>query len=384
MPKKRIALIGTDWNANSYRRLNNVPGAISTYRLIYPMRFLSEYYDIRYYGSDFVPKDGISTEEFYENLFNDYDLVISKVTDNPQAAAMLRFFATRNNVPLVVDIDDNIWELKPDQPGYKAYEKGGQTLAIASTYVSLADAVFCSTKPLAEYIQKRIKAVFNEDKNTFVLPNCVDTSDYSQYERAQRDPSTIVIGWQGSTTHHEDLRIAMPAINRLLVEYPNLYLELLGGVSDEMVADLFNGMDETVLDRVMTKGGVPAFDTFPHLLSQQAWDIAIAPLTDEPFNHAKSHIKWMEYAMFGIPCVASKVYPYYMPVQDVHTINDGETGVLAGPDQWYNKLKYLIDEPTKADTIGRNAKEYVSNHWHMRKHAHKWKEAIDSLINTQG
>jgi hypothetical protein len=41
-----------------------------------------------------------------------------------------------------------------------------------------------------------------------------------------------------------------------------------------------------------------------------AFDIGIAPLTDIPFNHAKSWIKPLEYVAAGIPFVASKSPEY--------------------------------------------------------------------------
>lgn len=378
--KPKILFIGTDWSQNEYRKINNKPGAISTYRLIYPMRYLP--YDIDYLGSDFGDKiNGKDKGTAFYDLFSQYDLVVSKITDNATAVSDISFITKYLEIPLIVDIDDNIWEIKEDQPAYKIYYKGGPTLGFASTYVSNATAVFCSTKPLADYIQNRMKDLYNEDKPVYVLPNCTDPIDW-KFKKAKLDDSKIVIGWQGSTTHHEDLKIAMPAISKLMIEYPNLYLELLGGVSDEMVADLFKGVDESVLDRVQTKGGVPAFDTFPHLMSEQAWDIAIAPITDEPFNHSKSHIKWMEYAMYEIPCIASNVYPYRESIQGTDVIVNRETGILSKDNEWYDNLKLLIDNKDLRLQIGKNAKEYVTKEWHIKKHIYKWKDVIDTLLKS--
>lgn len=384
LQKPRICLIGTDWGNNEYRKIHNKPGAISQYRLIYPMRMLSEYYDFDYWGSDFSKKEDETEDdaEFLRKRFGQYDLVISKVTDSAYAASSIRFMTEHLNIPLVVDIDDNIWELKEDQPAYKQYAKGSTALGVASTFVSMADAVFASTAPLANYIIDRINIVYKEKKDVYALPNCIDPTDY-QYPKAVLSKKKIVIGWQGSTTHHEDLKLAMPAIGRLLVEYPNLYLQLLGGVPQATVKDLFKSIDESVLDKISSTGGCEAFDKFPKLLSEQAWDIAIAPVTDEVFNHAKSHIKWMEYAMYEIPCVASDVYPYKMPVDGVATIEEGVTGLLAKPDEWYEKLKVLIDDKEKRIEIGKNAKVYVSDKWNIYNHKEKYKETIDKLLGSR-
>lgn len=378
MPKKkRIAMISTDWSQNEYRKLHNKPGAISQYRLIHPKRYLEEFYDVDYFGSDFHEgSENADLGTWFYDKFSKYDLVISKITDNTSAASGIRFITQHLGIPLVVDIDDNIWELKDDQPAAKVYAKGSGVLGVASAYIALADAIFCSTQPLADYIDKRMKET-KQKTPTFVLPNSIDPSDY-RFSPAKKDPNKVVIGWQGSTTHHEDLRTAMPGISKLMVEYPNLHLELLGGVSKEAVADLFKDVEESVLERVHIIGGVPAFELFPHHLAQQKWDIGIAPLTDEAFNHAKSHIKWMEYAMYGIPTVASKVYPYYMPIHGTDTIREGETGLLAG--DWYEEIKKLIDSKELREEIGKNAKEYVSKEWHIMKHGEKWRKAIETLL----
>jgi glycosyltransferase involved in cell wall biosynthesis len=377
MRKPRIAMISTDWSQNEYRKTHNKPGAISQYRLIHPKRYLDEFYDIDYFGSEFA--DGSENADlgtwFYDK-FKKYDMVISKITDNPSAASGIRFITKHLGIPLVVDIDDNIWELKEDQPAYQQYRKGSGLLGTASTYIALADAVFCSTQPLADYIEKRFKETGSEAK-VFVLPNSIDPSDY-HFLPAGKDPNKVTIGWQGSTTHHEDLKTAMAGISKLMQEYPNVHLELLGGVSEALVPDLFTDVDESVLDRVRIVGGVPAFELFPHHLAQQKWDIGIAPLTDEAFNHSKSHIKWMEYSMYAIPTVASKVYPYFMPIQGTDTIRDGKTGLLAG--DWYTQLKKLVDSVEFRREIGENAQKQVFEEWSILQHGPRWKEAIETLL----
>jgi len=295
---------------------------------------------------------------------------------------MMRFFSERNGTKLIVDIDDNIWELTKDQPGYELYHKGSERLSIASTYVSLADAVFCSTEPLAKYIENRIQKVFKEDKTTFVLPNCLTPEEW-KFEKPLLDEEKVVIGWQGSNTHHEDLRVAIPAIRQVLETYPNAYFEFLGGMTEKMAMDLFNGIEPKHMERLSIHGGCPAWDQFPELLSSKKWDMAIAPLTNQPFNHAKSHIKWMEYAMVGIPCVASAVYPYMEPIQGTATVVDGDTGLLASPDEWFEKLSLLIESKEERERIGKNAKRYVSEKWNIAEHAHKWKDAIGKVLKKE-
>lgn len=381
MSKPRIAFLSTDWGQNEYRKLNNKPGAISQYRLVHPMRYLSEYYDITFLGSDFVEASkGQKPEDFYKDFFEEYDLIVSKVMDSAGTASALAFFSKQTGVPLVIDIDDNIWEVKSDQPGHKQYFKGSQKLGIASAFISYASAVFTSTKPLADYIRNRLLGTHEIMMDTYVLPNCMDPIDYS-FTPVKKDPKKTVIGWQGSTTHHNDLKVAMPSIIKLMGEYKTLHLELLGGIEADKILDLMGSLDPDIIERIKIKRGVPAYDTFPDLLSRQPWDIGIAPLTDDLFNRAKSHIKWMEYAMYEIPCVASKVYPYFEPVQGTDVITDGVNGYTALPEEWYTKLKFLIDNKQERLRVGKEAKKYVSDKWHIKNHVSKWRDAIDRVLS---
>lgn len=375
--KPKICLLSTDWNNNEYRKKHNAPGGVSQYRLVHLMRALKDHYDFDYFASDFAkPEDDKRDDaQFLRDRFEKYDLVISKIIDAQYVASAVRFITQYVDVPLVVDIDDNIWEIKPDQPAYEQYSKGSTALGVASTYVSMADAVFSSTEPLAEYVSTRMKEVYKEEKPVYVLPNYIDPADYP-FEKAPSRKDKIIIGWQGSVTHHEDLKLVMPAINKLLIEFPQLHLELLGGVPKEMAGDLFSGIDDKVIHKIMSIGGVPAFDKFPKLLSEQDWDIGIAPITDDLFNRAKSHIKWLEYAMFSIPCVASDVHPYKV-------IEDGKTGYLSKPDEWYNKLKLLITNEELRKEIGENAHKEVMEKWTIDNSVEKYKEVIDKLIESR-
>jgi glycosyltransferase involved in cell wall biosynthesis len=163
-------------------------------------------------------------------------------------------------------------------------------------------------------------------------------------------------------------------------KYRNVYLELMGGIEQDAVAELFRNMDDSNLDRISIIGGTKSWTGYPELLSKQKWDIGIAPLIDDVFNRGKSHIKWMEYASYKIPTVASNVYPYYKDIQGTKTIEDGVTGYLCEPKEWYEKLEKLVLDNNLRNRIGENAYYYVKDNWQPQHHIKKWKEAIDTLL----
>jgi hypothetical protein len=74
---------------------------------------------------------------------------------------------------------------------------------------------------------------------------------------------------------------------------------------------------------------------YPTLL---CFDIGIVPLSDLPFNRAKSAIKGIEYASAGIPFIASDLDAY----KDLHATY--ALGRLASkPSKWIQHIEKLCD-----------------------------------------
>lgn len=376
MNKKKIALIGTDWATNDYRKENNAYGAITKYRLINPMESIQQEYDVTYFGKELMDTKQPAVNRMVD-LFKEFDLVITKHVDNPSAVPLLCFASKHTGTPFVLDLDDNLWEVQRDNPGYRDYRPGSQRRQMVTLLASYAKAIFVSTEPLAEYIRELMLKTFNIKKDVHVLPNFINLNDFPANKSTNTD--RIVIGWQGSTTHKNDLMIAMPALHKVMQENKNVYLEFLGGIKTEDVKEMFDGMHD-VAERIAIKGGTPAWDNYPQLLSEQKWDIAIAPLQDNIFNQCKSHIKWLEYSVYSIPCIASKVYPYSESIQGTRTIENDVTGLLVKDDEWYDAITSLIENKEKLVALGKNSNSFVRDNWGVSNHGHKWIDAIEKSI----
>lgn len=381
MSKIRVALVGTDWTSNDERRAKNAHSGVTYYRLIKPLLELGdENYEFTYHGSDLLDEaQGKSTVQFWEDFVGRYDFFIIKHVDNPEAASNLIFFVHRQGKKIVIDFDDNLFELKPDQPGYKYYKPGEKNRAVVSALISFVDGIFVSTQPLHDYYKKHLKEVHNVEVPIFILPNYNDKSEW-QFTPVEKHDDKLVIGWLGSTTHFADLKITLRAIEKIMKEYSNVEFNLMGGITHADAPKLFDGISNKILNRIFISGGTQSWDGYPELLSKQPWDIAIAPLTDDEFNRGKSHIKWMEYAMYKIPCVASKVYPYYMPILGQDTIIDGETGILCERKDWYTKLKMLIEDEDLRIKIGEQAHDYVTKNLQYKDHRFLVKEALSYFV----
>lgn len=378
----------TDWSTNEYRKKHNLYGGVGYYRIVAPYQELQKAYPDKYkidiYNRELSDlSKNKKAEEFWVDFVQKYDIIVTKAIDNPQAAAQISFFCNRFGKKLVLDLDDNYFEVKPDQPAYKYYHPGSQKRSFFGAYLSMVDAVIVSTEPLAKYYKEKIKKTHGIDKPIFTFHNFNRIEEWN-FKPVKKDNKKVVIGWAGSTTHDEDLKLVMPPINDLMSKYDNLYLELVGGLTTETAPKVLSYFDSKNIDRVSVKGGTNAWKGYPELMSKQKWDIGIAPLIDDEFNRGKSHIKWLEYACYGIPCVASKTYPYFREIDDRLTIINGETGYLAidGLD-FKRKLRLLIEDKEERELIGKNAKKYVVDNLQYKDNIYKLDKIIENIWSIQ-
>lgn len=371
----KICYIYTDWA----HRPDKKYGGVGYYRVVKPAEYLKQWHEVDVFGED-LKTLGETPEKLWQKVFTTYDIVIIKQVDNEIAAGIMFFFAEMYDKKIILDLDDNYVEVRPDQPAYQVYHPGSQKRAIFHAVMRSASGLIVSTQPLADFYRSRIKKVYNIDKPIFVAPNCVDPKEWQPKKRFRKK----VIGYAGSITHNGDLAVVMPSIAKLMREHKDWSLEILGGVKSEDVPLVFKDFDDEAFKRVQIKGGTQSWKGYPELLCSQRWTVGLAPLIDDEFNRGKSHIKWMEYALAGIPTLASRVYPYYMDIQGTKTMIDGETGYLFDSiKDFEHKLCSLMENDKIREELARQAKEYVLNNWDYEKHIVKWHEAIQTICNSQ-
>jgi len=219
------------------------------------------------------------------------------------------------------------------------------------------DAAIGTTKPLVE-------ALSALGKPAYLVPNSFNEI---QRQKAKAllskvpDPRDhLTIGYfSGSRTHNRDFQTAASAIIRLLSEFSSLKLFIVGELD---LPDDFSGFS----NQIERAGFMP----YQQMLEAMArCDINIAPLViGNPFNEAKSELKWFESALLGVPSVVSRTAPYE------EAIKDGITGMMAGnASEWYDKLKALIVDSALRQRIGENARTESLSKWGpdaLLKHLH--------------
>lgn len=255
---------------------------------------------------------------------------------SPISPELLRLchLAKEYGKPVFFDIDDLVFDtVYTDQLSYtqglNSVEKGNYDAGVRNYGYMLenCDGAITSTNQLQEELYKyQSKVLLNRNlaSDDLIAISSRYIKDYSQTS------DIVKIGYfSGSISHNENFELIKPAIKQLLTKYSNVQLHIVG------ILDIPEDM-KPFENQIVTHDYVD-WDKLPSLISEV--DINLAPLVDSIFNRAKSEIKWIEAALVKVPTVASKIGAFS------DAIVDGETGLLATDDQWFEKLEDLVLYP---------------------------------------
>lgn len=330
-------------------------GAVSQVRIISPYKELYKKRKIRY---RLITLD--KAKEITHHDLWDVDILVFQRIDFAPLLKVLRF-AKRNGVKTVYEIDDNLLELPPDNPGYVHYNRDEVRNTIIQ-FVKEVDFMTVSTEPLKEYFSRY-------NSNIIVLPNQIDREIFCHTSKNTGD--RIRIGFAGTVTHQGDFLQAIPALKRLQKEYKNRI---------QLVFINFMPLEFRDNPDVEFIPGIDYLPKFAKILAGANLDIGLAPLKFNEFNRGKSDVKFLEY---GIQKIAG-IYSDYVPYSN--TVSDGITGLLVeseNPNLWYEKIKYLIDNPAEIVKIKENAYEHVLTKRSFDTQAIRWFDAYRARAGVE-
>ena len=207
------------------------------------------------------------------------------------------------------------------------------------------------------------------NENVAVLPNYINPQVMPEGSKKKRDH--VLIGWQGGDSHHHDLKMIFPALKKLKKNYGDKVKFRFMGAAFK---NLYKEVDAEFMEWVKP-------EDFYSKFSEDLLDIGLVPLVDpeiNPFNKAKSNIKWLEYSHYGIPSVVSNYKPYKQHIED------GKTGLLCNTvDDWYCSLVRLIEDPIYRIKMGADAKREVDSKFTIQNHAYKWYDLYMSALQKK-
>ncbi len=280
----------------------------------------------------------------------------------PEMAAQLAADVRQRRAKLVYQLDDDLLALPVTTPAAQAKRE------IVATFLREADGVLVSTPALrARYasLNSQIRVVGNAlDERLLVVGASL----------APTDGGRVVLGYMGTLTHDEDLRLILPALVETAASLAvPLELQIIGGVADFRTLAQLEQLPFPVIHRTPPSPEYPQF--LPWFTANVRWDIALAPLCDTPFNRAKSDIKFLDYAALGAAGVYSDL-PVY-----AGSVRHGETGLLAANDtaSWVHALRSLIEQPVLRQELAANARRYLYNERILAVRAVEWADALEAI-----
>jgi hypothetical protein len=291
-------------------------------------------------------------------------------------AVKLMAWCKKNSVRTVFDTDDALDLVPRENLNYAAVQT---RLALYNFLLRQTDVVTTTTANLAAHLRR-------SNPNVVVVPNSIDPEEWTIQPRL----SGVRVGWTGSPTHFADLAMALDAV-RDLQKTRDFTLVLQGICIEPTLDELYETLlvkhgkrfFETPLGRTiqhfMTKLTGIRYEFHPNVPMEQhpskvcdlALDIGIAPLTDDPFNHHKSCIKYYEYAMSGAVTLASHVLPYSIEVPFTAKNNR---------EAWKHKLAAVLD--TDREAALREQRDWVMAHRNIEINVALWERVLDGASDV--
>lgn len=256
---------------------------------------------------------------FRPQLLDGADLLhVHRHSDDETVALVRR--AKAAGIPFVWDNDDDLGAVPRGNVAYREFggARGARKLAVVRRLVQAADLVTTPSDHLAgvfaEYGAARVEVIEN-----YVRDECL------LVPQRKRDGKRVVVGWLAGKEHHLDAeRLPIRAVlERLLERHPEVEVRSIG-VGLGIASPRYRHVSEV------------RFDVLERTLAEL--DLGIAPLSDIPFNRARSNVKLKEYASVGVPWLASPIGPYI-------GLGEKEGGRLVADDGWDDALERLMTSP---------------------------------------
>lgn len=254
-----------------------------------------------------------------------------------------------------------VWDNDDDMAGSPFKTKGAmraqQEQSLVMAMLEVADLVTTTSPYLAEQYHRRGAA------EVAVVENYIPANYVADRHADRAGSDSVTIGWIAAGEHHHDLeQLQLRAtFRRLLDNHPDVRFETVG---------LKLGLPA---ERCRHTRLVQYRDLAGHAAS---YDIGIAPIVDIPFNRARSNIKLKEYAVMGVPWLASPIGPYA-------GLGERQGGRLVADDRWYEELERLVVDRRARQKLAKRALKWGEGqriHHNLR----AWEAALQRAVKRAG
>jgi glycosyltransferase involved in cell wall biosynthesis len=196
-------------------------------------------------------------------------------------------------------------------------------------------------------------------KRVELLPTVIDSTRYAVIGKAEVSPVTI--GWIGSPTTAQYLRLVVPALRAMIASH-NARIIAIGANSSQL-------HDLPIEIRPWSEDTEAA--------DIQQFDIGIMPLPDDRWERGKCGYKLIQYMASGKPVVASPVGVNNM------IVSQGVNGFLANTDsEWCDSLKLLCEDAGLRKRMGDAGRSRIDRDYSVQVAAPRLAELLRSVVNN--
>ncbi len=293
----------------------------------------------------------------------DADIAVVQRWTAHHAADAIRAARSAGQV-VVNDVDDDYWSIDPRNLAYAHNDPRLNPEANRVHYRAAVEASTAVTVSTA-FLGRRLRQRFGV--RTILLRNAVDPMAFATQQVRPVDTG-LVVGWVGALGWRSgDLETMAGWLPDFLAEVDGTFVH--------------HGVMSRDIDTAAARSGVPprrigpsrGFTTpaeYPTLLS--GFDIGVVPLTDQPFNRAKSWIKGLEMAAAGIPFVAQATEEY----RALEALGAGVTA--STPGEWHQAMTRLRDPAYREHLRMSGLHAAYGQSWQVR--WREWQDAYEGLL----
>ncbi len=261
------------------------------------------------------------------------------------------------NIPIIIDLDTDFEKQPVTHSDYGTRGLGVHTRGIA--YVSMLKLASLVTVPSEEMAVSLGDVV----QNVLVIPDGWSRLN-EMWEKKSSQRHTLNLGWLDSSGQLEDLAIIRRYIIRIIREFPNTRIVVIG---NPQAYKLFDSLPEH--RRLYLPAVAP--EEFPYLLGQL--DVLMVPLRSTAFNLTLPDTLLMEAGVKGIPWIAS-------PIPSFQKWLAG--GVIpAVVDEWHLDLRQLVMDKELRIALGKAGRAAAKSR-EMSYTGKKWLSALSKVIRS--
>jgi len=277
-------------------------------------------------------------------LFNmkQYDFVLLECGAAPIGPPVLEWIMIKwLKKKLIYDFDGAIWVPQVSEMNklYGFLKNPAKTASITQW----AYKVSCGNEFLCNYARQY-------NKNVVYNPTCVDTEKHHNIP-SQHEVEKITIGWTGSFSTLQYLKLIEPVLQKLQVLY-NFNFKVICNQQPALNIKNLQYVEWTAENEVTELAGC---------------QIGLMPLTQDEWSEGKCGFKLIQYLALEIPAVASPVGV------NKKIIEEGVNGFLCETeDEWYAAIEKLLQNAALRKQLGAAGRKKVIEQYSLLSNSHNF------------